>query len=319
MRIWGLCLLFACLMSGTAAVSQVPEAYRDGSYYEEIARDVARLRIPPEDGRDVGCVNNVYAQNPCPGVVSAWYDFTRKHDLPRTAQTARMLRSYIQRDFKTADRIYAQTKGYSLPEELQAPKGVASSVTKLGVRRSEGRDTACSNDPLSAKPCPKAVSAWKAFAREHGLALNAQSARMFEHYVEGRTREADKLFASAKKNQEPQPANELAAEVRTYGVKRRSGMEVGECENNYYAVNPCLEAVQAWRHFARKHGLDLNKQSADLFEAYIENDPVQGDKLYAAAKGISISELLENRGHKDVAAPSGNRLYVPIFPPGAGR
>ncbi len=319
MRVWGLCLMVACLISGTAAYAQVPEAYRDGSYYEEVARDVARLNIAPETGRDVGCVNNVFAQNPCPEIVSAWYSFTRKHDLPRNAQTARMLRSYIERDFKTADRIYAQTKGYSLPEELQVPSGVASTVTKLGVRRAEGRDVACSNDPLSAKPCPKAVSAWKAFAREHGLALNAQSARMFEAYVEGRTREADRLFASAKKSKDKEPDNELVAEVRTYGVKRRSGMEVGECENNYYAVNPCLEAVQAWRHFARKHGLDLNKQSADLFEAYIEGNPVQGDKLYAAAKGLSISELLEKRGYENVSASPSNRLYVPIFPPGSGR
>ncbi|MEQ8652733.1 MAG: hypothetical protein RIC87_09750 [Kiloniellales bacterium] len=230
-----------------------------------------------------------------------------------------MLRSYIERDYKTADRIYAQTKGYSLPEDLQAPRGVASTVFTLGVRRSAGRDTACSNHPLSAKPCPKAVSAWKAFARQHGLVLNAQSARMFEAYVEGRTREADRLFASAKKSQVRGPDNALATEVRTYGVKRRSGLEVGACQNNYYSINPCLEAVQAWRDFARKHGLDLNRQSADLFEHYIEGEAVQGDKLYAAAKGISISELLASRGYETVFDHSRNRLYVPIFPAGSGR
>ncbi len=318
MRVWGLGLVLACLLGGTVSHAQVPEAYRDGSYYDEIAKDVAGLRIPQEAGRDVGCVNNVYAQNPCPEVVSAWYSFTRKHDLPRTRQTAIMLRSYIERDFKTADRIYAQTKGYSLPEELQTKSEVASSVSKLGVRRSAGSDTACSNDPLSAKPCPGAVTAWKRFAKEHGLALNQQTARMFEHYVEGRTQKADKLYASAAKVQEKPPANELEAEVRTFGVKRRSGLEVGECSNNYYAINPCLEAVQAWRQFARKHGLELNRQSADLFEAYVEGDPVTGDKLYAAAKGISISELLENRGF-ETDRSSGTRLYVPIFPPGPGR
>lgn len=319
MRIWGLCLVFAGLIGGTAAVSQVPEAYRDGSHYDEIAKDVARLNVPPEPTLEPGCINNVYSQTPCPKIVAAWYEFTAKHDLPRNAQTASMLRFYIKRDFKTADRLYAQTKGYTLPEELEVPRGAASAVAKLGVRRSDGRDTACKNDPLSPKPCPKAVRAWRIFAREHGFELNAQSAKIFEAYVEGRIVEADRLYASAKKTINKDPENELSAEVKTYGLKRRTSLEVGECHNNYYSATPCAEAVRAWRHFSRKHGLELNRQSARLFEHYIEGEPVQGDKLYAAAKGITIAELLEARGYENVSAPSGNRLYVPIYPTGLGR
>ncbi len=319
MRSWCLGLVFACLLS-LGAAAQVPEAYLDGSYYEEIARDVAGLKVPQESSLDVACINEIYAQNPCPAFVAAFYAFTKKHDLPRNRATSRMLRAYIDRDFKTADRIYAQTKGYTLPEERHAPRGISASVRKFGVPRSDGRDTACSNDVLSPKPCPKAVRAWQQFAEEHGLPLNKSTARMFEAYVEGRFREADKLYASAKEQYKEPPRNEVHADVRGYGVRRRSGLEVGECENNYYAAFPCLDAVRAWRHFADKHGLDLNKQSADLFEAYVEGDPVKGDKLYAAAKGITISELLEGRGYEvDPPSGGGTRLYVPIYPPGAGR
>lgn len=319
MRLGSLSLVIACLFSATGALAQVPEAYREGSFYDEIARDAARLGVAPEDFLDVSCVNDVYAQNPCPGVVSAWYEFTEKHDLPRTQQTSQMLRAYLNRDYKTADRLYALTKGYSLPEEKLAPDSVSASVRKYGVPRSDGRDTACSNDVLAPKPCPKAVRAWRLFAEEHGLELNRQTAKMFDAYIEGREGEGDELYATAKQTWDGPPRNEIHAEVLSYGVRRRPGLEVGECENNYYAAFPCLDAVRAWRQFADKHGLELNKQTANLFEAYVEGDPVSGDKLYASAKGITVAELLEKRGYKVDPVSSGSRLYVPIYPSGAGR
>ncbi len=320
MQAWAVRIIVVAVLAGGSAFAQVPDAYREGSHYDEIARDVARLGLRPEDSTQNACVNNVYAQNPCPGVVAGWYEFTKKHDLPRTAQTATMLQAYIRKDYRTADRIYAKTKGFVLPNEPEAPTGVAKEIRRLGVPRADALETVCSNDLLSAKPCPRAVRAWRIFAEEHGLTLNRQTADMFEAYVEGKTRLGDKLYAAAKnQKQEAPPRNKIAAEAQGLGARQRSGLEVGGCENNYYSVNPCLEAVRAWRQFAEKHGLPLDKRSADLFQAYIEGDQVTGDKLYAAAKGISITELLQQRGHDIVEEPRGNPLYVPIFPGGPGR
>ncbi len=320
MQAWAVRIVVVALLAGGSAVAQVPEAYREGSHYDEIARDVARLGLRPEDTTKNACVNHVYAQNPCPGVVAAWYEFTKKHDLPRTAQTADMLRAYIRKDYRTADRIYARTKGFALPDEPEAPLGVAKDVRRLGVPRADALETVCSNDLLSAKPCPRAVKAWRIFADKHGLTLNRQTADMFEAYVEGKTRLGDQLYAAAKNQQRTAPPkNTIAADVQGMGVQQRSGLEVGECENNYYAINPCLDAVRAWREFAQRHGLPLDKRSADLFQAYVEGDEVTGDKLYAASKGITITELLKQRGHDIVEEFRGTPLYVPIYPGGPQR
>ncbi|GAB5468801.1 MAG: hypothetical protein Kilf2KO_18310 [Rhodospirillales bacterium] len=323
MRVWARALLIVVALEGSTglpgALAQVPEAYRDGSsHYEDVAKSVSRLNVKPETGRDVACENSVYSANPCPEIVVAWKRFVEEHDLPRTRQTATMLQAYIARDYRKADRLYARSKGFALPDEPTVSTEAARDVAGLNVKRSAGRDTACSNDILSAKPCPAAVKAWSVFAKKHGLSLNRQTARMFEALVEGRTAEGNRLFASAKRQQQKPPANELHAEVRTYNVRRRAGLEVGECENNYYAVNPCLEAVRAWRDFTKKHGLAQDRRSANLFQAYVEDDPVTGDKLYAAAKGIPITKLLQDRGH-DIVAPSANPLYVPIYPMDVGR
>lgn len=319
MHAWALAVgLAAAAVLGSAA-AQVPEAYRDGgSYYEEVARDALSLGIQQEDTRDTSCRNDVYSQNPCPEVIGVWYAFTDRHGLPRNQTTADMLRAYIEQDYEVADRLYAGIKGYTLPGEANRGPSAARAVRRHNIERALPGDVSCNNDILSAKPCPAAIKAWNEFAAEHGLTLNRQTASMFEAYIEGDTRQADRLFAEATQQKPKQPHNELLASAKAYGVKRQPGTEVGECQNNYYANMPCLEAVQAWRLFAEEHGLELNRQSADMFEAYVEEDPVLGDKLYAAAKGISVAELLEKRGHK-IDRPTGDPLYVPIYPAGAGR
>jgi len=319
MRTWVTALLVALAVPYGAACAQVPDSYRAGkSYYEEFARDVARLGIIPEDGREVACENNVYAANPCPEIVQAWYEFTELHDLPRSAHSAAMLQAYIERDYRTADRMYAGIKGYTLPEDARSGPSGARTVAGLGVERELGGDVSCNNDVMSGKPCPEAVRAFKKFAAEHGLTLNSQSAAMFQNYVEGRTREADRMFARSVGGGDAEPRNDILASAQSYGVERKAGMEVGECVNNYYASNPCLEAVRAWKDFAREHELELNRQSADIFESYVENNPERGDRLFASAKGMSVAELLEKRGHPAVA-PAGQPLYVPVYPAGDGR
>ncbi len=318
MRFPGLWLSIAWVLSASMAASQVPDSYRTGSYYEEIVRDVTRLNVPPERGLETSCVNDVYAGNPCPRIVSAWYEFTLANDLPRTPQTAAMLRAYIARDYATADRLYAGIRGYSLPDGERASESAAPAVAGFSLRRSAGRDTACSNDVTAAKPCPEALAAWKRFAEEKGLSLNTRTARLFEAYIEGRTREADRLYAAAGDGAAHLANNEILTEVRRYGIRRHSGQEVGECENNFYATNPCMRAVQAWRDFARRHDLELSRRSADLFEAYVQGDPVTGDELYAAEKGMPVAELLEQRGIEPEVS-TGSRLYVPIHPSGSGQ
>ncbi|MEO1193411.1 MAG: hypothetical protein AAFY02_16740 [Pseudomonadota bacterium] len=316
-----LALGLGMLLPLAAVQAQVPEAYRQGeSHFEDVVRDVKRLGVAPEEGRDTACQNSVYAANPCPEIVQAYNAFVEEHDLPRSRQTAAMLRAYIESDFRSADRLYATAKGFSLPGDAQAGTGLGGSVNALGVRRRDTLESTCSNDLMSAKPCPATLRAWNTFAEQHGLELNRQTARMFDSYIAGRTEEADEIHARVQQEKRQAPANRIHADVRSYNVRRRSGLEAGSCENNYYANTPCLEAVRAWRQFAEQHGLELNRRTADLFEAYVEDNPVQGDKLYAAEKGISVAQLLKDRGH-DIVVPSDteNPLYVPIFPAGSGR
>lgn len=298
----------------------MPLGYGDGSSaFKDIAGDVARLNVAPETGLDTDCVNDVFAPKPCPDVLRVWEEFTERHGLPPTRETAEMLRAYIIRDYRRADRLYARAKGFQLPDEPPPSlSSIGSEIAALGVPREQGTDTACTNDLLSPKPCQEAMRAWGIFARKHNLQLNAQTARMFYAYLQGDHQTGDELYASLGQTASRKaPRNPIHADVLAYGVPREEGTDTA-CVNNPMANKPCLAAVRAWKQFSAEHDLPLDRQSADAFQAYVEGDPIKGDKLYAAAKGISVAQLLQERGI-EVDEPVEKPLRVPIFPSGSQR
>ena len=63
------------------------------------------------------------------------------------------------------------------------------------------------------------------------------------------------------------------------------------CVFNYYHQKPCISTPRVWRQFADKHGLEYDRTSAAIFQAYTEWDFEQGNRLLAQAKGVDVSEL----------------------------
>lgn len=296
------------------AGADLPLAYREGPYYDELMGDISRLRILASIPSDTACTRGLTDPKPCAELKAVLNEIIEKHGLPETQATNEMLRAYAEGDYQKADRLFAAAKGYALPDQLQDAhsKGLGSEVAALGVRAEVRDEVSCTNDVFSAKPCPDAVRGFKQFARENGLPENQSTAQMFYAYVEGDRKTGDALYAALSGTTPAAPRNELLAEVRSYGVPAELGLGTS-CENNYYAAKPCQVAVAAWRDFTRKHGLEETQQTAALFQAYLRGDEVTGDKLYAAAKGISVAELLQDRGIA-VDEPSGRPLYVPIYP-----
>jgi len=306
--------VLAMATCGPALGEPLPEAYREGPYYDDLMGDIGRLRLIGNITSDTDCTRDITSPNPCPQLKKILVDIIEKHDLPEDAATADMLKAYADGDYRKADRLYAAARGYALPEELQdrASSGAGAAIAGLGVAKEEKGGTSCTNDLYGAKPCLQAVQAFERFAAERGLGKSRETVAMFYAYVEGDQETGDRLYAAATGASEGIARNEVLAEVQSYRVPPEEKSDTS-CVNNYYAAKPCLVAVAAWRDFSRKHGLELSPQTADLFRAYLEGDEVTGDKLYAAAKGISVAELLQARG-VEVDLPSDDPLYVPIHP-----
>jgi hypothetical protein len=307
-------LLAAFVALASPSQGQVPPAYQEGPYYDELMGPVTRLRIIGSIPSDTACTRGIADPKPCPDLQAALDQIIQENGLPATPQTITMLQAYAEGDWMKADRLYAAAKGYELPDHLKekAADSLAREVAAFGVRGEVRDDVSCKNDVFAPKPCPEAVRAFKQFARENGLPETRSTAQMFYAYVEGDKETGDELYAFLSGKTAGQPRNELLAEVRTYAVPAEEKKDTS-CENNYFAAKPCLVAVAAWRDFSRKHGLELTRQTADLFQAYVAGDEVTGDKLYAAAKGITVAELLQDRGVL-VDETSGQPLYVPIYP-----
>jgi hypothetical protein len=73
----------------------------------ELLAEVRSYRVPAEEKRDTSCENNYFAAKPCMAAVSAWRDFSRKHGLALTRQTADLFQAYIAGDEVTGDKLYA--------------------------------------------------------------------------------------------------------------------------------------------------------------------------------------------------------------------
>jgi hypothetical protein len=307
-------LLSALLALASPAQGEVPVAYQEGPYYDELMGAVMRLRIIGSIPSDTACTRGIADPKPCADLKAALEQIIEENDLPATPKTIAMLQAYAEGEWLKADRLYASVKGYELPDHLKerTSDSLAREVAAFGVRAEVRDDTSCKNDVFAPKPCPEAVRAFKQFARENGLPETRSTAEMFYAYVEGDKETGDELYAFLSGKNANQPRNELLAEVRSYRVPAEEKKDTS-CENNYFAAKPCMAAVSAWRDFSRKHGLELTRQTADLFQAYVAGDEVTGDKLYAAAKGITVAELLQDRG-VIVDETSGQPLYVPIYP-----
>lgn len=126
----------------TAATARMFAAYAGGNFragdtlyalakglprpnYEEptagIGRDaaLAGLKQPPASEAG-GCSLNPYAARPCLASVAAWRKFRERYRLPDDAESARIFEAYATGDFAEGDQLFAEAKGVSLVQLLEA-------------------------------------------------------------------------------------------------------------------------------------------------------------------------------------------------------
>lgn len=164
---------------------------------------------------------------------------------------------------------------------------VMADVLSLGLASEEsGEGARCVHNPksLSVPPCPESLALYEDFIERHGLEDNRFAGRLFEAYADGDHRTGDRLYARLKGYKLPRyrgPGEDVVA----LGIAQKGGRDQ-DCENNYFAPNPCPAAVRAYREFVRKHNLPTDHRSARAFEAYVEGDYRTGDVFYAFAAGL---------------------------------
>ncbi|SMF32917.1 hypothetical protein SAMN06265365_11178 [Tistlia consotensis] len=73
--------------------------------------------------------------------------------------------------------------------------------------------------------------------------------------------------------------------ARQPGVVDDDGRGGQRCVYNYFAPNPCLDTARRWTEFSEIYGLPKNRESAEIFEAFAQEDVRIGERLLASALG----------------------------------
>ena len=87
-----------------------------------IARDsaLAALRDTSAGAEIDSCTHNPYDTKPCLDSTQHWRDFAARYQLEDNAQNARIFAAYADGQMKLGDRLFAQAKGVSLDQLLEA-------------------------------------------------------------------------------------------------------------------------------------------------------------------------------------------------------
>ena len=285
----------------TGAAAAEEERYRSTdpgypySVYREVAEDVLDLGLIANDGRDASCFHNYYSWNPCTRSIGLWREFADRHGLAQDRISAQIFESYVRRDYRRADDLYAKAKGYELPPH-GGYEGPGLEVLAFELQPDSSQERGCENNPYSEFPCRQAQEAWEAFAAKHGLPLNRQGGAVFQAYVNGDFVKGDRLYAAltGKHTQYEIVHSGIGSEILALGIGV-STSERDACDVDPFAFNPCNGALRILREFAAKHGLEVSRDTGKLLAQYADGEYERADKLYASAKGITVDELLEQR------------------------
>lgn len=85
-----------------------------------LAAEVANLNLSRYQNLANPCDLTPYGARPCLQVVELWRDFADRYALSDSAENARIFAAYAEGDYKAADQLFAQAKGVSLEQLLEA-------------------------------------------------------------------------------------------------------------------------------------------------------------------------------------------------------
>ena len=281
----------------------------EDSYFADVAREIADLKLAPgNDDRE--CVHNYHSPNPCVESIPLFERFAARHGFGMSVDAAYMFQAFVRGEYGRADRLYARAKGYTLPTY----EGIGSEVAALGLRDHMAggrRFPNCDYNYYSPNPCPGVIPLWTAFAERHGIALSRTSADMFEAYVEGAYRRGDRLYRAAKGIAEADYTGPGVA-VMALGLDPSFDLD-RVCQHDPTSPNRCVTSIVALEQFAAEHGLPLDRNTAEVFQAYVRHQVRKGDEMFARAKGIPIEAV----GDPDYQPFEPPELIIDIVPGGA--
>lgn len=86
-----------------------------------IGRDAALAGLRPGGPSETGeCSLNPYAARPCLSSLEAWQAFRERYRLSDDLESARIFEAYAEGDFATGDELFAEAKGVSIAQLLEA-------------------------------------------------------------------------------------------------------------------------------------------------------------------------------------------------------
>ena len=269
----------------------------EDSYFPDIAGELAELGLA-RGYDEKACEHNYYSPQPCIESIPLFEAFAASHGFPLDHNTAWMFQAYVEGEYARGDRLYARAKGYELPKY----EGIGNEVAALGLTptlEAARGEKGCHYNYYSPNPCPEFMEMWRAFAERHGLGLDRASADIFEAYADGSYRRGDRLYRVARGIAEPGYVGP-GTEVMALGFKPST--DLGRlCQHNPASPNRCVTSLEEFEEFAARHGLPLDLNTADIFQAYVRHDVKRGDALYARAKGIPVEALSDPELLEEVA------------------
>ena len=85
-----------------------------------LAGEVASLNLGRYQNPRNPCDLSPYGPRPCLEVLTLWRDFAERYALDDSAANARIFAAYAEGDYRAADQLFAQAKGVSLEQFLEA-------------------------------------------------------------------------------------------------------------------------------------------------------------------------------------------------------
>ncbi len=73
-----------------------------------------------QNGRKIACGYNPHGARPCPEVIPLWREFADRYGLDDDAANASIFEAYAEGNYRRADQMFAQVKGVSLEQLLEA-------------------------------------------------------------------------------------------------------------------------------------------------------------------------------------------------------
>ena len=242
---FGICLLTS-LSRGVWAEDDFRSADPGYPYsvYGEVAEDVLSLRLWANDGRDQGCQHNYFAQNPCTRSIGLWREFADRHQLERDRTSAKIFEAYIRRDYRLADRLFADAKGYEIPP-YGGYEGPGLEILAFELAPDSNQKHGCQNNPFGENPCKQATQAWAAFSKKHGLPQIRQGGEIFRAYVNGDFVKGDRLYAAltGRHTQFEVVHSGIGDEILAMNMGV-STSERDACDIDPFSFNPCNGAIR---------------------------------------------------------------------------